>query len=75
MEITDYLQYLTRYDLLVADNRFPIKKITLKEKIAEITNFEHLLEIYNKYPSNHFEKVTKQDIENRIKLEEVLWTI
>lgn len=75
MEITDYLQYLTRYDLLVADNRFPIKKITLKEKIAEITNFEHLLDIYNKYPSNHFEKVTKQDIEDRIKLEQVLWTI
>ena len=75
MEITDYLQYLTRDDLVVADNRFPIKKITLKEKIEEITNFNHLLEIYNNYPSNHFEKITKQDIKDRVIAEELLWTI
>ena len=43
-----------------------ILKIKLKEKVNEINNFNNLLDIYNKYPSNHFEKVNLQQINNRI---------
>ena len=75
IEITDYIQYLSKKGFLTSDHTFPIKKITLKEKVNEINNFNNLLDIYNKYPSNHFEKVNLQQINNRIKLEDSIWTI
>ena len=33
-----------------------------------------LLDIYNKYPSNHFEKVSLKQIADRVKLEDSIWT-
>jgi len=75
IEITDYIQYLSKKGFLTSDHTFPIKKIKLKEKVNEINNFNNLLDIYNKYPSNHFEKVNLQQINNRIKLEDSIWTI
>ena len=74
IEITDYIQYLSRKGFLTSHSPFPIKKITLKEKINEINNFTKLLDVYNNYPSNHFEKVSLEQINDRIKLEDSIWT-
>ena len=75
IELSDYIDFLVHQDLLVSKNKFPYKKITLSEKIKDIDNFIELLDVYNNYPSNHFKKVTKDDITNRIKKEYKLWTI
>ena len=74
IEITDYIQYLSKKGFLISHSPFPIKKITLKEKINEISNFTKLLDVYNNYPSNHFEKVSLEQINDRIKLEDSIWT-
>ena len=75
IEITDYIQYLSKKSFLISDNPFPIKKITLREKLNEISNFKELLDVYNNYPSNHFEKISFQQINDRAVLEDNLWTI
>jgi len=75
IELSDYIDFLVHRDLLVSKNKFPYKKITLSEKIKDIDNFTELLDVYNSYPSNHFKKVTKDDIINRIEQEYKLWTI
>jgi len=75
IEITDYIQYLSKKSFLISDNPFPIKKITLREKLNEISNFKELLYVYNNYPSNHFEKISFQQINDRAVLEDNLWTI
>ena len=74
IDITDYIQYLSKKGFLIADHTFPIKKVTLKEKVNDISNFNELLEVYNEYPSNHFEKVNLQQINNRITIENTIWT-
>jgi len=75
IEITDYIQYLSKKGFLISNNPFPIKKITLREKLNEISNFRELLDVYNNYPSNHFEKISFQQINDRAVLEDNLWTI
>ena len=74
IEITDYIQYLSKKGFLISNNPFPIKKITLKEKLNDISNFTALLDVYNNYPSNHFEKVSLKQLADRVKLEDKLWT-
>ena len=75
IELSDYIDFLVQKDLLASKRKFPFKKITLSEKIKDIDNFTELLDVYNNYPSNHFKKVTKDDITNRVKKEYKLWTI
>jgi hypothetical protein len=75
IDITDYIDFLNLQELLIHRNKFPLKKITLSEKIKDISNFTELLDTYNNYPSNHFEKITLQQINNRAMLEDNLWTI
>ena len=65
---------MSKKGFLVSDNPFPIKKITLKEKLNDISNFTALLDVYNNYPSNHFEKVSLKQLADRVKLEDKLWT-
>ena len=60
---------------MIHRHKFPIKKITLREKLNEISNFKELLDVYNNYPSNHFEKISFQQINDRAVLEDNLWTI
>ena len=75
IDITDYIDFLSQQNLLVHRHKFPLKKITLSEKIKDISNFTELLDVYNNYPSNHFEKVTKKDLIHRKKKEYELWNI
>ena len=75
IEITDYIDFLNQQNLLIHRHKFPIKKITLREKLNEISNFKELLDVYNNYPSNHFEKISFQQINDRAVLEDNLWTI
>jgi len=75
IEITDYIQYLSKKGLLDIKKPFPIKKITLREKLNEISNFRELLDVYNNYSSNHFEKISFQQINDRAVIEDNLWTI
>ena len=76
IDISDYLDYLIRYNFITTyERKFPFKKITLSEKIKDISNFTELLDVYNNYPSNHFEKVTKKDLIHRKKKEYELWNI
>ena len=74
INIQDNIQNLIDNSLIPIDNAFPIKKITLEEKIKSITNFHKLLDIYNKYPSNHFTKITEEHIYNRVTKEQTFWT-
>jgi hypothetical protein len=76
IDISDYLDYLIRYNFITTyERKFPFKKITLSEKIKDISNFTELLDVYNNYPSNHFEKISFEQIKNRAMLEDTLWTI
>jgi hypothetical protein len=73
ININYYIQDLVDNSLLLPD-AFPIKKLTLKEKTDNILNFKELLDIYNNYPSNHFNKLTESQITNRIEKEQIFWT-
>ena len=66
---------MSKKGLLDIKKPFPIKKITLREKLNEISNFRELLDVYNNYSSNHFEKISFQQINDRAVIEDNLWTI
>jgi hypothetical protein len=68
------VQDLVANRLLPAEAAFPIKKITLKEKTDNILNFKELLDIYNNYQSNHFTKLTEDQLISRIEKEQLFWT-
>ena len=74
IKVNYYIQDLTTSRLLPTETAFPIKKITLKEKIDNILNFKELLDIYNNYQSNHFTKLPEDQITSRIEKEQIFWT-
>ncbi len=73
IEVNDFLDYLVRYELLTYQRKFPYKKITLGEKLKDIDNFTELLDVYNNYPSNHFEKINENQIKELIIKEDSFW--
>ena len=74
INVNEQIQELVNNNLLPPMGPFPIKKITLEEKTNKIVNFKELLDIYNKYPSNHFVKISEKQITNRIQKEQLFWT-
>ena len=74
ININENIQDLVASGLLGKQNSFPIKKVTLKEKTKNIKNFKELLHTYNNYPSNHFVKITEEQLETRIEKEQIFWT-
>jgi len=74
IDISDYLDYLIRYNFITTyERKFPYKKITLSEKLKDIDNFTELLDVYNNYPSNHFEKINENQIKDLIIKEDSFW--
>jgi hypothetical protein len=75
IDIIDYIDLLINKNLLPHNKtiKFPFKKITLSEKIKDISNFTELLDIYNNYPSNHFEKINENQIKDRAIKEDSFW--
>jgi hypothetical protein len=73
ININEQIQELVNNKLLPTMASFPIKKITLEEKTNKIANFKELLDIYNKYPSNHFAKISEEQVANRIQEEQLFW--
>jgi len=72
IEIKDYINSLVEKSLMTT--HIPLKKTTLQEKQETLTNFFDLLRIYNDYPSNLLEKVSKNEIESRCQRENIFWT-
>lgn len=72
LDLNDFTNSLIENGYLTST--MPLKKITLQEKKESVSNFYTLLDIYNNYPSNLFEKVSKNDIESRCQRENIFWT-
>jgi hypothetical protein len=71
--INDCANALLANNLYHENTSIPIKKITLAEKLARITNFNELLDTYNTYPSNHFTNISKNELDSRIEKEQNFW--
>lgn len=69
---SDFLERISNLEKIYPDFPFrvPHKKFTLSEKKGYVLNFDDLLQIYSTYSSNHLEKVTSEDLEKRIALED-----
>lgn len=74
IEMNDYIQYLSQKQFLIPERPFPFKKITLQEKFNSIKNLTYLHDIYCKYPSNHLEQVSFEELQTRALKEDLFWT-